>query len=190
MKTIQSTVEASLEIKKSLFITCLYKVYTKEEMDRALLEVKEEYKDATHYCYACVMDQFQKTSDDGEPGGTAGVPILEVLKKQDLNYLLAVVVRYFGGIKLGSGGLVRAYSKSIQEALKKCSFRSLVDGYLIELEVNYSELKQLEYILREEVILSKDFQETIHCTIMIAKSDMDKIKSYHYQILEEIKIEK
>ena len=119
MKTILNNYVSELEINKSRFITLLYKVDNIDLIKEKLDLVKDLYKDATHYCYAYIIDNNKKSSDDGEPGGTAGVPIMEVLLKNDLNYVLCVVVRYFGGIKLGAGGLVRAYTKTTSLAVSQ-----------------------------------------------------------------------
>ena len=109
-----------IEIKKSKFIGQLFNVSSQEEILSILQETKKEHKKATHICYAYRLSSpfSEKTFDDGEPSGTAGKPILNVLQKQDRHNCLLIVVRYFGGIKLGAGGLVRAYSKTASETLK------------------------------------------------------------------------
>ena len=111
MYTIKNDDSYELEIKKSKFISKLYRVNNIEDVNNILSSLRKEYSDATHHCYAYIINNSKKSSDDGEPGGTAGIPILQVLDKNNLNYVLCVVIRYFGGIKLGAGGLVRAYSK-------------------------------------------------------------------------------
>jgi len=111
-----------IEIKKSKFIGLCYEVNSVLKIDDILNSIKKEHKKATHICYAYkVFDQVLsvKAFDDNEPNGTAGKPILNVIEKQKLNNVLVVVVRYFGGIKLGAGGLVRAYTKATVQALKK-----------------------------------------------------------------------
>ena len=190
MYTIKVNCENSLEIKKSIFITCLYKVYTMADIEKYLQEVKDEYKDATHYCYAYIIDNIKKASDDKEPSGTAGVPIMDVLEKNKINYILCVVVRYYGGIKLGASGLVRAYSKSAREALSKASLQSLVDGYLVEIKLDYSNIKKLDYLLKDVVILNKDFQDTITYRLLIEKDFLKTISEFNPIILEEVKLEK
>jgi len=105
--------EDLLVVKNSKFITLIYQVRTKEEVNFYLEEVRVKYPNATHYCYAYIIDLDKKESDDGEPSGTAGIPILQVLEKNELNQVLCIVVRYFGKIKLGAGGLVRAYTKAV-----------------------------------------------------------------------------
>ncbi len=110
-----------IEIKKSKFIGQLFDVFSQEEISNILQELKKEHKKATHICYAYRISHpfSEKAFDDGEPSGTAGKPILNVLQKQDKQNCLLVVIRYFGGIKLGAGGLVRAYSKTASETVKK-----------------------------------------------------------------------
>ena len=98
MYTIKNLETSELEIKKSKFITKLFRVNNIDEVNTILNNVKKEYSDATHCCYAYIVDNIKKSSDDGEPGGTAGIPILQVLEIQNLNYVLCVVIRYFGGI--------------------------------------------------------------------------------------------
>ncbi len=111
-----------VEIKKSKFYGYLYDVKSVEEVAPILNELKKEHKKATHICYAYKItngQEFVKFFDDGEPGGTAGKPIFNVIDKKKLNNVLIVVVRYFGGIKLGAGGLVRAYSSTASELFKE-----------------------------------------------------------------------
>ncbi len=161
VRTILDDNRYELEIKNSKFIALIYKVKTKDEIKMILERVRKEYKDATHYCFAYIIDDMVKSSDDGEPGGTAGMPILQVLQKQELNYVLGVVVRYFGGIKLGAGGLVRAYTKSISLCLENANVRELREGYHIILEIEYSYLKELDYLLRNSIINSKEYNNKI-----------------------------
>lgn len=108
-----------LEFKKSRFVAYLYNVNSKEEVDGYLKELKLEHKKAHHICYAYKIGNMVKANDDKEPKGTAGLPILTVITKQNLDNVLIIVVRYFGGIKLGAGPLTRAYLKSASEIVKK-----------------------------------------------------------------------
>ena len=119
MNVLKNKIESVLEIKKSKFITKIYPVNNIEEIHLLLDSLHKEYHDATHVCYAYILDGQMKCDDDGEPGGTAGYPILQVLERQGLNHILAVVIRYFGGIKLGAGGLLRAYTNSASEIFKE-----------------------------------------------------------------------
>ena len=132
----------------------MYNVSNTYEVNKKLEEVKNEYNDATHYCYAYITNGLEKACDDGEPSGTAGVPILNILKKEGLQNVLCVVVRYFGGIKLGAGGLVRAYSKACKEGL---IVTTLEKGYLIELKFEYNKIKDIEYLIGGSIIVDKSF---------------------------------
>ena len=107
-----------LEIKKSKFIAYYYEVTNIEEVTKILIELKKEHKKARHIPYAYKIDNEIKKSDDKEPSGTSGMPILNIIDKNNLNHVLIAVVRYFGGIKLGAGGLIRAYSNSAKEVIK------------------------------------------------------------------------
>ena len=109
----------TLEIKKSKFIAYYYEVQTKEEAINILNDLKKEHKKARHIPYAYKIDNDIKKSDDKEPSGTSGMPILNIIEKNNLNHTLIAVVRYFGGIKLGAGGLIRAYSNAAKEVIKK-----------------------------------------------------------------------
>ena len=117
VKTIRNQTEFEIVINKSRFIGLLIPISDVEEVPLYLEEARELYPNATHYCYAYIIDQYKKASDDGEPSKTAGMPMLNVLEKNELDHVLAIVIRYFGGIKLGAGGLVRAYSQSVVETL-------------------------------------------------------------------------
>lgn len=189
MKVIKENTNYKLEVNKSIFYTDLVKVYSKDEVINELNKIKEKYKDATHYCYAYIIDDLKKSSDDGEPGGTAGVPIMESLNNKELNYILCVVTRYFGGIKLGAGGLVRAYRKATIDAINNSSLLDLVDGYEIKLEVNYNEQKDLEYLIKDNY--SKQYTDNV-TYIIKCDEDIKKILEAKYKIIEinKIKIER
>ncbi len=189
MKTIKKDYVCEIEINKSRFITLLYKVDSVDLVKEKLDLVRNLYKDATHYCYGYIIDDNKKSSDDGEPGGTAGVPIMEVLLKNDLNYILCVVVRYFGGIKLGAGGLVRAYSKSVSGALVDENITELIEGLEIELNVSYDEQRKLDYLLKE-FEYNKSFGELVTYIIKIPRDKINILDSYEFSILNEIQIEK
>ena len=112
------------EIKKSRFITYLYNLENEEEVNKIVTNIRDEHKKARHVVYVYKINNTAKINDDGEPKGTAGMPIFNVIEKNNLNNVLIVVVRYFGGIKLGAGGLFRAYSKSASEIIKKLGINS------------------------------------------------------------------
>lgn len=149
MNTIKKEITNEIIINKSKFITILTNISSKEEIITKINNIKKEYKDATHYCYAYIIDNQEKCSDDKEPSGTAGLPILNVLKQNNLTNILCVVIRYFGGIKLGAGGLIRAYSSSASEALNKTQITPLTKGYNIIIEFPYENLKQINYLLKD-----------------------------------------
>ena len=125
----------------------------------ALNSAKEEYKDATHYCYSYIINNTERFNDDGEPGGTAGMPILNVLKQNELNYVLCIVIRYFGGIKLGAGGLVRAYTKSASECLNVSTLKELKIGFSIKISFDYGKVKLIDYTLNNIDIKDKTFED-------------------------------
>jgi len=151
MHSIKSITIEENEIKKSRFIAILYPVKTEDEILNSLSEAKTRYPNATHYCYAYILgdnQEVQKSSDDGEPQKTAGVPMLEVLKKQSMTYVLAVVVRYFGGVKLGAGGLIRAYATSVKDAIKRAIITNSTLYQECSVAVNYGLAGGLEFYLR------------------------------------------
>lgn len=189
MYVIDKNVSNEIIIKNSRFITFLFKVETKNEIENKLELIKKDHPKATHYCYAYITSKFKKSSDDGEPGGTAGIPILNVLEKEKLTNVLAIVVRYFGGIKLGAGGLVRAYSKSITEALSKTNYISLVDGYLIELTFDYKNQKNINKYLKNSIIIEQSFKEKIYYKVLIKKELLESLSSYNPNIIKESLIE-
>lgn len=140
------TVEQS--IKKSRFICVLARVQSTDELRALVSRLKKDYPQATHYCSACKIGSISHSSDDGEPAGTAGRPMLDVLNGSAADEIGAVVIRYFGGTLLGKGGLVRAYSSSVALALKKASWAESVTMGLYEIEAGYDLAGKLEGVLR------------------------------------------
>ena len=195
MYSIQNNIENTIEIKKSKFITKLYRVNNIDEINLILNNINNEYKDATHVCFGYIVNGLEKCSDNGEPSGTAGLPILNVLKKKNLTNVLAIVIRYFGGIKLGAGGLVRAYSNSVVEALKLTNNIELIEGYLIELEFNYDQIKIVDYILNDKNIIRKEYNDNIIYKFYLNKdelsfvAELEKI-AMHVSIKDKVLIEK
>ena len=118
------------------------------------------------------------------------MPILNVLEKENLNYILVIVVRYFGGIKLGAGGLVRAYTKSVTEALKKVFYVNLIKGFKISVSFNYNEEKNINYILKDSSIIKKEYSDNIYYECLVDKDILDKLGIFNPKIIEEIYIEK
>ena len=189
MRTIKSNVANEIIIKNSRFI-CLFMKINSTDINNILDNIKEEYPKATHYCYAYVYNDIQRFSDDGEPGGTAGMPMLNVLLKEELSNVLCVVIRYFGGIKLGAGGLVRAYTKSVTECLKVTDMMDLEEGYKIRLKFNYNDEKQVKYLLKEATILNEKYDLDVEYTVLVNNEIFNNIKNYNYEILEKTYIEK
>lgn len=192
MYTISNNSKYEIVIKNSKFITLLYKINDVSNVDYILTNIKKEYPNATHYCYGYIIDNFKKSSDDKEPTGTAGIPILKVLENNQLNYILAIVVRYFGGIKLGANGLIRAYSKSAANALKENNLKELINGLNIEITFDWNNIKQIDYLLQNIKINHKNFDNTITYNIDIPTSFLDTIIKYkiNYKIIKNIYIEK
>ncbi len=190
MRTLKNTIENEIEIKKSSFISIIKNIQSIEEFNAYIEELKTKYPKATHYCYGYICGNIEHFSDDGEPGGTAGAPILNVLKKENLNNICCVVIRYFGGIKLGAGGLVRAYTKSVTEALKRAEFIELEIGYKIRLTFQYSQEKQINYVLNNSKVLNKEFLENVVYTVLINDKVLEKLNNYDLEILEKLYIEK
>lgn len=175
MKTITETKTNEIIIHKSKFITIITPINSKEEITKILNKVKKEYKDATHYCFAYIIDSEEKCDDNGEPSGTAGLPILKVLKINNLTNVLCLVVRYFGGIKLGAGGLIRAYSTSASEALNKCTIKDIKNGFNITITFPYQNLKQIDHILKDKKV-NKTFKENITYNFNILEEDFRNIE--------------
>ena len=167
MNTIKETIENTLIIKNSRFITIIYNINDINDIDKYLKLVKDKYKDATHYCYAYILPNNIKCSDDGEPGGTAGKPILDVLTKHNLNFVLAIVVRYFGGIKLGAGGLIRAYSKCISTCLNNTELTKLILGKNIDIYFTYKDINDIDLLLTNCHINNKNYQDMISYNVNI-----------------------
>ena len=188
MKTVKENIENEIIINKSRFITLLIKINNPDEIEKNLKEIKKKYKDATHYCYAYIIGNKEKCSDNGEPSGTAGMPILNVLKQNDLTNILCVVIRYFGGIKLGAGGLIRAYSTSASETLNKTNIVNLIKGYKIVIEFNYDNIKQINYLLKD-IQIKKEYGNTITYIFYIKEDSLNKIENELSKI-SKIKLKK
>ena len=184
MKIIIEKKEITYYKEKSKFIGLIFKVNDEEEIKDILNDVQKLHPYATHICYAYLLPNKMKYSDDGEPSGTAGLPILEVLQKNDLNYCLGVVVRYFGGIKLGANGLVRAYTKAISDTINS-NIKDLEYGYLISITEDYSKEKELNYLLKGSQIIQKDYQNKIYLQVLVNKKTLDSLSSINYEIIQE-----
>lgn len=178
MKTVIDNIN-EIVIKKSKFITYVYNVSTKEQAIEKIEMVKNEYKDATHVCYAYIINNNSKYDDNGEPSGTAGMPILNILQKEKLDNVLCIVVRYFGGIKLGAGGLVRTYAKACKDAIIS---KELEKGYKIKLSFDYNDIKTIDYLLKNSIIENKEFNLKTEYVVLIKKEEYEKISDKLKQI--------
>ena len=178
--TIEGNISGELIEKKSKFICNIYYVETKKEAENKLKEVKKKYFDARHNCsaYRVIEDGqiIEKSSDDGEPSGTAGGPMLNILQKNNLCNVLVVVTRYFGGILLGTGGLVRAYSDVTLNTLQKVEKINMYEGEEYNIEVDYSNIENIKYYCRnnEINIINFEYLDNVFCTIYIKKGDVAK----------------
>ena len=180
-KTISNDSEAEIIEKKSKFIANIFYVETREEAEEKIKEIKKKYFDARHNCFAYSIftkDRIiERFSDDGEPSGTAGAPMLNILSSQNLRNVVVIVTRYFGGILLGTGGLVRAYTGVVQEALKNVEIIEKYLGLEVKLEVNYPNLEKLKYYLKQNEIkiLSSEYLENIKVLVEISEEKLENI---------------
>ena len=175
--TVAGRGEHEIVIEKSRFISHIARVETEDAAQAFIQEIKKKHKDATHNCSAYMIgeqNQIQKALDDGEPSGTAGVPILEVLKKKELKDTAVVVTRYFGGIKLGAGGLIRAYSKATSEGINATGvvIRKLMR--VISTTVDYTWLGKLENELRSSIYQIKEIQYLDQVNILVYVEETQK----------------
>ena len=182
MKSIREVTSSELVINKSEFINYITPVSNIEEVSDFLILLRKKFPDANHHCFAYVIgknQEIQKYSDDGEPSKTAGMPMIEVLKKHDLTNVLAVTIRYFGGIKLGSGGLVRAYTKSVSETIKTADFTNLVQFTKLKVIIPFDQIGNVENHVRENTtLLNTEYSEGVTYEIEIRSSDVDNLKNY------------
>lgn len=179
MKTIKETIKTTQTINKSEFITTLYHATSIEEVQELLALTRKTYYDATHNCYAYILGKdgdIKKSSDDGEPSGTSGMPILNVLEKSEVTDVLCIVTRYFGGIKLGAGGLVRAYSSSASLAISNASFLTLTSVLKIEIQTTYQQVNSIMKYLSDEKLIDKRFLEDIYLYYEVEENSFNKIK--------------
>ena len=169
---IDGEYEYRCEIKRSLFIATVKGEVDADTADEFVKSVRKRYPDATHNCYAYISDELgnaTRFSDDGEPGGTAGQPILDVLKKQGIVRSAIVVTRYFGGIKLGAGGLVGAYSVTASEAVKNAKISQKIECALVEVTASYSDYAVLEKYIRKSVcsLSEVEYGDTVTARIFV-----------------------
>ena len=203
--TILKEETAEIVEKKSKFIANIYCVENTEEAEEKIKSVKKKYYDAKHNCVAYRVTEngkvVEKSSDDGEPSGTAGGPMLNILQKNNLCNVVVIVTRYFGGILLGTGGLVRAYSDATQKAIEKCIMVYKVDGIEIEIKLDYANFDLFKYYCKNnEIKITKvDYYEDIILKIEMEKNrkniflkdiETKTLNIKEYQVLQEKFIDK
>ncbi len=177
MKTIIEGKTAEVTEKKSRFIANIFHVENVTEADEKIKQINKKYYDAKHNCYAYIVDGIEKCSDDGEPSKTAGAPMLDILKKNQFTNVLVIVTRYFGGILLGTGGLVRAYSEATKRAIENSDVVEIVSGERYIIEVSYENVNNVLYWCNKlNIKICKNVYETsIKLTIESTKEDKEKL---------------
>jgi len=205
MKTIEKNAMSQIEEKKSKFIANVFYIENVDQVEEKIKEIKKKYYDARHHCYAYRIMQEdasikEKSSDDGEPSGTAGAPMLNILKKNELSNVLVIVTRYFGGILLGTGGLVRAYSEATIKGLQEANIISQELGEEIEVVIEYKDLEKFKYYCnkRNIEIVDNNYKENIRCIIKTNEEEKTKLISenqkeiniLNYTVLRRIYIKK
>ena len=179
-RTIKGDAEAFYEIQKSRFITHVLHVETEEEARDFVQKIKKQYFDARHNCSAWVLGEkgsLQKSNDDGEPGGTAGSPILESIKRKGLTNVAVVVTRYFGGIKLGAGGLIRAYGHSAVLGLEAAQVVVMTPLRRVRLNVGYDLLASLEHWIRQKSVSTEEvnYTEQVEMVLLLPPEESESL---------------
>lgn len=174
--------EGEIVEKKSRFIAHIFPVKTEEEALEKITAIKKKYYDARHNCFAYILGEKKDTvrcSDDGEPSGTAGRPMLDVLDGQGIYNVVAVVTRYFGGTLLGTGGLVRAYSAAMKEGLKNCILLKKETGYSLKVTTDYNEVGKIQYLARTNKIneISCEYGNDVVFEYVVAKEKVDSFEN-------------
>ena len=180
MKKLVSSEEGIYIEKKSKFICHLFNVKTADEVTEIIKAEKKMYYDAKHHCFAYVMGEDGadiKCSDDGEPSGTAGRPMLDILQKEGLTDILCVCTRYFGGTLLGTGGLVRAYSASLKDAIDKSTFKNETKAVIVKYKYAYNFDARISSYLRDKDIkvLENDYSDAVEITIVLQKDNYSAV---------------
>ena len=181
-RTIKEDGQVQEEIKKSRFICHAKRVYSEEEARNFITAIKKEHYKATHNCSAFIIgerSEIKRTSDDGEPSGTAGVPMLGVLENHNLTNICVVVTRYFGGIKLGAGGLIRAYAGSVALAVKEIGIIEIKEQAGISIQMSYTQYQEYSNFLKEHDLmeLETNFTDQVDTMIYVDKEEKENIKA-------------
>lgn len=185
-KTVYIGGQGEITEKKSRFIATICPVHSEEEALAFIEKTKKKYWDARHNCYAYILGETQscmRSSDDGEPQGTAGHPMLDVLCGQQLYDVAVVVTRYFGGVLLGTGGLVRAYSQAVQEGLLHCEIIEKKKGIPVEIVTDYTGLGKLQYMTasRQIIVLDTLYEDQVKMKILLEPADLT---SFHSEVMD------
>ena len=181
-RTIKEDSQVQEEIKKSRFICHAKRVYSEEEARDFITAIKKEHYKATHNCSAFIIgerSEIKRTSDDGEPSGTAGVPMLGVLENHNLTNVCVVVTRYFGGIKLGAGGLIRAYAGNVALAVKEIGIIEVKEQAGIAIQMSYPQYQEYSNFLKEHDLmeLETNFTDQVDTMIYVDKEEKENIKA-------------
>ncbi|MBS4208271.1 YigZ family protein [Bacillus sp. FJAT-50079] len=181
--TVKGQGEHEINIQKSRFIAHIHRAETEELAQAFIQEIKKKHWDATHNCSAYLIgeqNQIQKANDDGEPSGTAGIPMLEVLKKRDLKDTVVVVTRYFGGIKLGAGGLIRAYGKSTSEGINAVGVVERKLMTIMHVKADYTWLGKLENELRSSIYQLKEihYSDQVEIEVYVEQAQTDEFTDW------------
>ncbi len=194
MKTIQEEIIHEIEIKKSRFITHMKYVENEQEAKAYINQISNQHQSATHNCTVYKCGVVTRVDDDGEPGGTAGLPMLEVLNHHDIDYVCCVITRYFGGVKLGAGGLIRAYAKGVSETLKVAKINTLVDGYRLKITTKYNDTRAVEYLFKTQKyqVIETNYELDVNYYLLVDEQEYHQLKQELNEInhLIQIKIEK
>ena len=181
-KSIKMNASAEIVEKKSKFIANIFYVDTREEAEAIIKQVNKKYHDARHNCYAyrIITSEgiIEKASDDGEPSGTAGAPMLNILSKKELVNILVIVTRYFGGILLGTGGLVKAYAESCKLGIENTEIIEKEIANLYRIEINYTDIDKFKYFAKNNniIILKEEYLENVILEIGLkGKKQLDKV---------------
>lgn len=193
IKTILANSSSELDVKKSKFIANIIKITDEQDAKEKLNQIRKEYSDARHNCYAYIVydnetkTKIEKSSDDREPSGTAGIPMLTLLQKNNLVNVLIVVTRYFGGILLGTGGMVRAYTDSSKQALEAAKIIELQYGEILEYYIEYDEFEYFKYICEKNniEIINTEYSNNIKAIIKLKEEDKSLFSTYKCRIIEK-----
>ena len=198
-KTIAYNIESEIVEKKSRFITNIFYVESEQEAEQRIKEIRKKYFDAKHHCFAYnIYDEnriISRFSDDGEPSGTAGSPMLNILTSENIKNVVVIVTRYFGGILLGTGGLLRAYTGGLQDAISKTQLVNKDYGLIANFTVEYGDFEKIKYFFKNEDIniINVDYGQDVIVHIEITEDKMNNIinkkEEFNFKILS-YKIEK